>query len=300
MEVSSTSGDTQNRTWSGLNGSWMKIDSHQHFWRYDAARDAWITDSMALLKRDFLPEHLAPELAANGIDASIAVQAGQSENETVFLLQLAEQTKQITGVVGWVDLLSPHVVDRLEYFSQFPKLRGIRHIAQAEPDDRFLAREDFVQGIAQLSAFGLTYDILIYPQQLPAAIDLVARFPGQRFVVDHLAKPQIKSGRTSPWAALLTEIAENKNVFCKISGLVTEADWKHWKADDFKPYLDVVFNAFGPDRVMFGSDWPVCLLAATYAEMKGLINGYVSVFSQSDQDKFFGGNAAHFYGLKTA
>jgi L-fuconolactonase len=197
----------------------MKIDSHQHFWRYDAVRDAWITDSMAVLRRDFLPEHLAAECAANGIDASIAVQADQSESETMFLLDLAEKNKRIAGVVGWVDLSSPRVGERLEYFSHSSKLRGFRHIAQSEPDDCFLVRENFVKGVAQLRAFGFTYDILIYPRQLPAAIQLVARLPEQRFVVDHLAKPEIKSGKTAPWAAQMKEIAQNKSVFCKLSGL---------------------------------------------------------------------------------
>ena len=278
----------------------MKIDSHQHFWRYDAARDAWIADSMALLKRDFLPEHLAPELMANGIEASIAVQASQSESETTFLLDLAEKNDRIAGVVGWVDLPSPHVAERLEYFSHFPKLCGFRHIAQSEPDDRFLSLSPFVKGIAQLRAFGFTYDILIYPRQLPAAVELVTQLPEQRFVIDHLAKPEINSGKTSPWAAHIREIAQNKNVFCKLSGLVTEADWKQWKPDDFKPYLDVVFSAFGVNRLMFGSDWPVCLLAATYTQVKRLIDNYVKGFSEPDQGKIFGGNASRFYGLKTA
>ncbi len=276
----------------------MKIDSHQHFWRYDAARDAWITESMAVLKRDFLPDHLAAELIANGIDASIAVQADQSENETMFLLDLAEKNKHIAGVVGWVDLLSPRVGERLEYFSRFSKLCGFRHIAQGEPDDRFLAREDFVKGVAQLRAFDFTYDILIYSKQLPAAIELAARLPEQPFVVDHLAKPQLKSGKAAPWAAQMRELAHNKNVFCKLSGLVTEADSKHWKADDFKPYLDVVFDAFGVERLMFGSDWPVCLLAATYGQVKQLIENYVKGYSEADKEKIFGGNAARFYGLK--
>jgi len=278
----------------------MMIDSHQHFWRYDAVRDAWITDSMAVLRRDFLPDHLAAELTANGIDASIAVQADQSESETMFLLDLAEKNKLIAGVVGWVDLSSPRIGERLEHFSHSSKLRGFRHIAQSEPDDRFLARENFVKGVAQLRAFGFTYDILIYPKQLPAAIELVARLPEQRFVVDHLAKPEIKSGKTAPWAAQMKEIAQNKNVFCKLSGMVTEADWKHSKADDFKPYLNVVFGAFGADRLMFGSDWPVCLLSATYRQVKQLIEEYVKGFSQSDKEGIFGGNAARFYGLKTA
>jgi L-fuconolactonase len=278
----------------------MKIDSHQHFWRYDTARDAWITDSMAVLKRDFLPEHLAAELAANGIDASIAVQADQSENETMFLLDLAEKNGRVAGVVGWVDLLSPQLAENLEYFSRFSKLRGFRHVAQAEPDDGFLARENFVKGVAQLRAFGFTYDILIYPKQLPAAVELVGRLPEQRFVIDHLAKPEIKARKTAPWAAQMREIAQNRNVFCKISGLVTEADWKHWKADDFKPYLDVVFDAFAADRLMFGSDWPVCLLAATYRQVKQLIEEYVKGYSEADKEKLFGGNAERFYGLKTA
>jgi L-fuconolactonase len=278
----------------------MQIDSHQHFWRYDAVRDAWINESMAVLKRDFLPEHLAVELAANGIDASIAVQADQSENETMFLLDLAEKSKRIAGVVGWVDLLSPRVGERLQHFSHFPKLRGFRHVAQAEPDDRFLAQENFVKGVAQFRPFGFTYDILVYPKQLPAAIELVARLPEQRFVVDHLAKPEIKSKNTAPWAAQMREIAQNKNVFCKVSGLITETDWKHWKADDFKPCLDLVFDAFGPERLMFGSDWPVCLVAGTYRQVKQLIEDYVKGYSQPDKERIFGGNAARFYGLKAA
>jgi L-fuconolactonase len=278
----------------------MKIDAHQHFWRYDTARDAWITDSMAVLKRDFLPEHLAAELAANGIDASVAVQADQSENETMFLLDLAEKNEPVAGVVGWVDLLSPLLAENLEYFSRFSKLRGFRHVAQAEPDDGFLARENFVKGVAQLRAFGFTYDILIYPKQLPAAVELVGRLPEQRFVIDHLAKPEIKARKTEPWAAQMREIAQNRNVFCKISGLVTEADWKHWKADDFKPYLDVIFDAFAADRLMFGSDWPVCLLAATYHQVILLIEEYTKGYSEADKEKLFGGNAARFYGLQTA
>jgi L-fuconolactonase len=276
----------------------MNIDSHQHFWRYDGVRDAWIADSMAVLKRDFLPEHLATEFAVNGMDASIAVQADQSESETMFLLDLAEKNKSIAGVVGWVDLLSPRVGERLEYFSHSSKLRGFRHVAQSEPDDRFLARENFVKGVAQLRAFGFTYDILIYPKQLPAAIELAARLPEQRFVVDHVAKPEITSGNTAAWAAQMREIAQNKNVFCKLSGLVTEADWKHWKADDFKPYLDVVFDAFGAERLMFGSDWPVCLLAATYGQVKQLIENYAKGYSEADKEKIFGGNAARFYRLE--
>jgi L-fuconolactonase len=276
----------------------MKIDSHQHFWKYDAERDAWITNEMVVLKRDFLPEQFAGECAANGIDASVSVQADQSENETMFLLDLAKKTNRIAGVVGWVDLLSPRVAERLEHFSHFEKLRGFRHIAQAEKDDRFLARDDFVKGVAQLRTFGFTYDILVYARQLPAAIGLVGRLPEQRFVIDHLAKPEIKAKKTEPWATQMREIAQNKNAFCKVSGLVTEADWRNWKPADFNPYLDVVFEAFGADQLMFGSDWPVCLSAASYRQVKQLIEDYVKGYSEADKEKIFGGTAARFYGLK--
>jgi L-fucono-1,5-lactonase len=278
----------------------MKIDAHQHFWRYDAARDAWITEDMAVLKRDFLPEEFAEECAAHDIDASVAVQADQSENETSFLLELAQKSRCIAGVVGWVDLVSPRVAERLEHFSHFEKLRGFRHVAQAEKDDRFLARDDFVEGVAQLRQFGFTYDILVYARQLPAAIELVSRVPEQRFVIDHLAKPEIKAKKIAPWAAQMREIAQNKNVFCKVSGMVTEADWHKWKAEDFAPYLDVVFEAFGVERLMFGSDWPVCLLAASCGQVKQIIVDYVKGFSEADRGKIFGGNAARFYGLKAA
>src|SRR2546423_8095434 len=278
----------------------MIIDAHQHFWKYDPIRDSWITDEMSALKHDYFPENLAHELDANGIDASIAVQADQSENETLFLLDMANRHDRVAGVVGWVDLRSLRLAERLQFFSQFPKLRGFRHIAQAEPDDRFLIRDDFVKGVAQLGQFGLAYDILIFPKQLHAALDLVAKLPDQRFVIDHLAKPEIKTKKIEPWAAHMRSIAQNKNVYCKLSGMVTETHWRHWKPDDFNPYLDVVFDAFGPDRLMFGSDWPVCLLAASYTQVKQIIDGYLQTCSAEDKDKIFGGNAIRFYRLKIA
>lgn len=279
----------------------LTIDSHQHFWRYDAVRDAWITDAMAVLKRDYLPAELEKECDANGVDGSIAVQVDQSEEETLFLLKLAEKNKRIAGVVGWVDLRSPRVEESLKYFSEFKerKLCGFRHIAQAEPDDRFLVSGDFTRGVGRLREFGFTYDILIYPRQLPAAIELASRFPEQRFVVDHLAKPEIKAGRVDPWASQMRTIAQNKNVFCKVSGLVTEADWLGWKPNDFRPYLDVVFGAFGAERLMFGSDWPVCLAAASYGQVKCLIEDYALNCSQAEREMMFGGNAIRFYALKT-
>jgi L-fuconolactonase len=276
----------------------MRIDSHQHFWRFNPRRDAWITDAMAVLKRDFLPDDLLPELRMNGIDACVAVQADQSEEETRFLLELATCHTEIAGVVGWVDLCAPELPERLQHFSQFGKLRGFRHIVQSEPDDRFLLRKDFVDGIAQLARFGFTYDILIYPRHLPAAVEMVALFPKQPFVIDHMAKPSIRTAELEPWAACMRELARYPNVYCKLSGLITEADWQSWRAGDFQLYLDVVFEVFGSERLMFGSDWPVCLLAGTYRQVKELIWRYVSTLPVSAQDQIFGLNAVNFYGLK--
>ena len=276
----------------------MTIDAHQHFWRYDPVRDRWITDAMSHLKRDFLPEDFEGECKANGIDGSIAVQADPSEAETLFLLDLAKERESILGVVGWVDLLSQSVGERLQFFSRFRKLSGFRHIAQAEPDDQFLVGRDFTRGISQLREFGFTYDILIYPKQLPAAIELASRFPEQPFVVDHLAKPLIKDGCREPWASYMRTIAQNTNVLCKVSGLATEADWLHWKAEDLWPYLDVVFEAFGPERLIFGSDWPVCLLAASYGRVKEVVEAYVNAHAPEHKEGIFGGNAIRFYGVE--
>jgi L-fuconolactonase len=281
---------------SGSRGKYtavVKIDAHQHFWRYDPARHGWITPEMSILRRDWLPEHLRPELSRAGMDATVAVQADSSEYETHFLLDLARSNPEIAGVVGWVDLLSPGIRDRLETFAHFEKLKGFRHVAQSEPDDWFLIREAFLRGVANLEAFDFTYDILIYPKQLPAAAELVRRFPRQRFVIDHLAKPSVRSGEIEPWSQFMRKIAENENVFCKLSGLVTEANWTGWSAADFAPFLDTVFEAFGPRRLMFGSDWPVCLLAANYTQVKQLIEDYAA----SNGDEIFGQNAARFYGL---
>jgi L-fuconolactonase len=275
----------------------MKIDAHQHFWHYDPARDSWITDQMAILKRDFSPQEFTPEFRAAGMDASVAVQADQSEQETIFLLNLAENNERIAGVVGWVDLRSPDADERLQFFYQFPKLCGFRHIAQSEPDDRFLVEPSFMNGISLLREFKFTYDILIYPRQLPAALELVSHFPEQRFVVDHLAKPEIKSNNLGSWLAGIRAVAENPNVYCKLSGLVTEADWVNWKPDDFRPYLDVVFDAFGPERLMFGSDWPVCLLAASYLQVKQIIDDYLEPCESQLKKLIFGGNAIRFYNL---
>ncbi|MBT8397498.1 MAG: amidohydrolase family protein [Gemmatimonadetes bacterium] len=275
----------------------MRIDAHQHFWRFDPVRDSWITEEMGVIRRDFLPEDLAPLLTEAGVEGCVAVQADPSENETAFLLRLAEENPFILGVVGWVDLLAPNLAERLEHFSRFDRLRGIRHIGQVE-SDHFFARGDVVHRIGMLTDFGLTYDILLYPRHLPAALSMVRRLPDQRFVVDHMAKPLIKDKEIEPWAAHIRELAAHPNVWCKVSGLVTEADWTGWRPMDMRPYLEVVFEAFGPDRLMVGSDWPVCLLAAQYHEVWQLVEEYAADLSEANRQKLFGGNAARFYGLK--
>jgi L-fuconolactonase len=275
----------------------MTIDSHQHFWQYQPARHGWITDAMAVLKRDFMPPDLNRELQASGMGASIAVQADQSEDETLFLLDLAKRHPVIAGVVGWVDLCSENLPERLAYFSHHDKLCGFRHVLQDEPDDRFMLRKSFVRGIEHLRQFDFTYDILIYPRQLPAALELVAKFPKQPFVIDHIAKPPIKTKETATWAGHMREIAAAPNVFCKLSGIITEADWGHWTERDLRPYLDVIFKAFSLDRLMFGSDWPVCLLAGTYGQVKQVIEHYTQNLTASESANIFGSNAARFYRL---
>ncbi len=262
-------------------------------------RHAWITDEMQRLKRDYLPPDLVPELRANGMEGCIAVQADQSEQETEFLLDLANRYDLIKGVVGWVDLLSPGVSQRLRYYSQFKKLRGFRHVLQAETDDGFMLRSEFCRGIEALKEFGFAYDILIYARQLPATLELVSRFPEQRFVIDHVAKPNIKRGELAPWAAQMRSLADQSNVYCKVSGMVTEGDWHNWRAEDFRPYLDVVFESFGPERLMFGSDWPVCLLAGSYQQVKELIETYVTRLPIAQKKAIFGLNAVRFYGLES-
>ena len=276
----------------------MRVDSHQHFWRYDRARDAWITDEMRVLQRDYMPSDLARELQRNRIDATVAVQADQSEDETLFLLNLAKTDPTIAGVVGWVDLRAPNIAERLRYFSQFDALCGFRHIAQSEADPEFLIREDFLSGIARLGEFGFTYDILVYPEQLPAAVKLAQKYPQQPFVLDHIAKPRVKTGEDGGWEKHVRTLARLPNVYCKVSGLVTEADWRKWRPEDFNSYLDVIFESFHAERLMFGSDWPVCLLAANYSQVCELADGYVRHFSASGQEAFWGGNTVRFYGLK--
>jgi len=273
----------------------MRLDAHQHFWRYTASEYGWIGGDMAALRHDFLPDDLAREQVPIGFDGSIAVQARQSLQETEWLLQLADDHERIRGVVGWLDLCSPELPGQLERFAAHPKLRGVRHVVQDEPDDQFLLREDFRRGIGMLARRDLTYDILIFPRHLPAACDLVKSFPDQPFVLDHLAKPSIKDRLLEPWGTQIRELAALPNVLCKVSGMVTEADWRRWKRADLLPYLDLVFSAFGAERIMIGSDWPVCTLAASYADTMGIVIDYVGALSRDEQSRVLGENAREFY-----
>jgi len=277
----------------------MRIDAHQHFWVYDQSEYAWIDDSMASLRRDFLPNDLKIELGRKGFQGSVAVQARQTLEETRWLLELATDASFILGVVGWVDLRSSNVRSQLEAFAGNPKLVGIRHIVQSEPNDRFLLQPEFLRGISLLEEFDLAYDLLIYPKHLPVAAEFVRRFPRQRFVLDHLAKPPIKSGSLRPWERGMRELGTLPNVFCKLSGLVTEADWQNWKPEHIVPYMDVAFETFGPRRLMIGSDWPVCTLAASYTRAIDLVESYLSQHATEVQDAALGENAQQFWKLGT-
>jgi len=275
----------------------MHIDAHQHYWIYSPGEYDWIDDSMAALRRNFLPNDLKLELQSSGFHGSVAVQARQTLEETRWLLELAESAPWILGVVGWVDLRSADVRSQLKVLAQNPKLVGVRHVVQSEPDDRFLLQPDFLRGISTLEEFDLAYDVLIYTKHLPMAAEFVQRFPRQRFVLDHLAKPPIKSGDIDFWAQGIRRLAEFPNLFCKLSGLVTEADWQQWEPEQIVPFLDVAFEAFGPDRLMIGSDWPVCLVAASYARWVEVVKTYLLGQTPESRDRVLGGNAQGFWRL---
>jgi L-fuconolactonase len=276
----------------------MRIDAHQHFWDYSAAEYPWIGQGLERLARDYLPPDLTPLLAAEGLDGSVAVQARQSVEESRWLLDLAAAHPLVKGVVGWVDLRSDRVGDDLRVLAANPTFVGVRHVVQDEPDPRFVLDESFVRGLRQLHRHGLTYDLLLYPHQLPAAIELVGLLPEQPFVVDHLAKPRIAFGEIEAWEREIRAIARHENVCCKVSGMVTEAARQGWTPDDFTPYLDVVLDAFGPERLMFGSDWPVCLLAGEYADVAAIARDYFSRLTAAEQQMIWGDTAARFYGLR--
>ena len=276
----------------------MRLDAHQHFWKYHPAHQVWMTDAMAVLRRDYLPAELQPLLAASGFDGTIAVQARQMIEETEWLLELAEKNDFIKGVVGWVDLRSPKLREQLEKFAPHPKLVGVRHVVHDEPDDNFMLLPEFRRGIGQLHEFGLTYDLLLFPKHLPVAAKLVAEFPEQPFVLDHIAKLAIREGLVSPWREDIQRLATFPNVSCKLSGMVTEAQWKQWRPEDFHRYLDIVLAAFGPKRLMIGSDWPVCTLSGDYAATMKIVADYLQKYPAPVREQILGSNCAKFYNLK--
>ncbi|MFC6996588.1 amidohydrolase family protein [Rufibacter roseus] len=277
----------------------MRIDAHQHFWQFNPIRDSWVTDDMAIIQRDFLPQDLQPLLQEHGFDGCVLVQTSQPEHENEILLEWAQGHDFIKGVVGWVDFFAPDIAERLAHLSQFKKLKGFRYVLQGAENKELMLNPNFKKGIAQLQKFNFTYDILIYPNQLRPTAELVAEFPDQTFVINHLAKPNMKAGAEAfkEWQKDMKAFAPHEQGFCKVSGMVTQADWQNWKKEDFTPYLDTLIEIFGPERLMFGSDWPVCLVAASYAETLGIVQDYFSSFSQEEQGLIFGRNAAAFYRL---
>jgi L-fuconolactonase len=283
---------------NGSGASPVRIDAHQHFWKYDPVKHAWINDEMWVIRRDYSPTDLQPQLQAAGMDGCVTVQVNQAEEENTELLELAARHDFIKGVVGWLDLQHPAVEERLEWYLARPKLKGFRHILQGERDRALMLKPAFKRGIGLLKKFGYTYDILIFPDQLGYTRDFVASFPDQPFIIDHIAKPYIKDRYiTEEWKDAIRAVAAYPNVLCKISGMVTEADWKRWKPEHFKPYLDTVVDAFGPKRIVFGSDWPVCLVAAAYPQVLAIVEDYFAAFSADERAAFFGGNAVEFYHL---
>ncbi len=276
----------------------MKIDAHQHFWLYNSDEYGWIDDSMSVIRRDFLPNDLKQELKSIGFDGSVVVQARQSTEETNWLLELSKD-EIIKGVVGWIDLRAENVEALLADFASHPKAVGVRHVIHDEAELDFMLQDDFVNGVSKLEKYNLIYDLLIFPQHLPNTIDFVSRFSEQQiFVLDHIAKPFIKKGELEPWTTQINQLAKFPNVYCKLSGMVTEGNWQNWTEEDFTPYLDVIFNAFGVDRVMIGSDWPVCKVAGEYKKVMSIVLNYIQKYSSSTQDKITGLNAIKVYNLK--
>lgn len=277
----------------------MKIDSHQHYWHFNTADYGWMGDNMSVIKRDFLPTDLLPELKSIDFDGSVAVQARQSLEETNWLLQLADEHPHIKGVVGWLDLQSEHAEEQIAAFAKHPKAVGVRHVIHDEEDIDFMLRPAFIRGVQLLEKYDLAYDILIFPTHLANTIEFVKQFSDkQTFVIDHIAKPLIKDGIVSPWKEDIAALGKLPNVYCKVSGMVTEADWNTWTPENIRPYLDIVVEAFGPERILIGSDWPVCLVAGKYGEVMQVVIDYISTFTEKEQALMLGGNAAKAYGIK--
>ena len=275
----------------------LRIDAHQHFWTYEPVRDIWIDSTMKILRRNYLPTHLEPILAENNFAGTVTIQSDSSEAENQFQLKNASEHAFILGIVGWVDFMKDNIGDRLDYYSEFDKIKGFRHILQQEAQRNFMLNSKFMQGIKLLEKYDLTYDILILPDQLQYIPEFVSAFPKQRFVIDHLAKPDIKGQTINDWKKDILKLSEFENLSCKISGMVTEASLNAWQQHDFDPYLDVIISCFGIDRILYGSDWPVSNLSATYTQVLNIVETYFSSFSNSEKEKIFNLNAARFYKL---
>jgi len=274
------------------------IDAHHHFWKYKPEEYGWIDDTMSVLKQDYLPEDLELELHKTNTSGTVVVQARQSIDETRWLLDMADKHSFIKGVVGWLDLRSPVLEQQLKELASHPKLVGLRHVIHDEPDDDFMLGLDFMKGIAQLEAYELSYDLLLFPRHLARAVKLVRTFPNQRFVLDHLGKPDIKGGKMESWKNDIATLAGYPNVWCKLSGMVTEADHKQWHYKDLLPYMEVVLNAFGPDWIMLGSDWPVCRLAGEYSAVMSVVMKFIEPLNKADKEKLLYQNAVDCYQLK--
>jgi len=274
----------------------VRIDAHQHFWEFDPKKDHWITDQMSILRQDFMPKDLEPHLIGNQMDGCVAIQASQSATETNFLLGLAEENDLIKGVVGWIDLKSESLIDQLDKFSSNRKLKGFRHILQDEPEG-FMLKKNFVGGVRILSKYDFSYDILTTEYQLDQVIEFISKLPNNRLVIDHISKPKIREGSFDTWAIKMKEISAFDNVYVKLSGLITEANRQTWTKDDIAPYIDFCMAQFGPERLMFGSDWPVCLLAGAYHEVLGLMQQCIQALSPSEQAQIMGSTATEFYQL---
>ena len=275
----------------------MKIDSHHHFWKYDPIEYSWMNEDMGVLKRDYGPTELKKEIDEAGIDGVVSVQASQTLAETDALLDYAANEDFIKGVVGWFPLAEENVVDVIAPYVDNRLLKGVRHVVQDEPDDRFILGEDFNRGVSHLKEFGLVYDILIYERQLVPSIEFVDRHPNLVFVLDHVAKPRIRDNAMKPWADLMRQMAERPNVYCKLSGMATEGDWKNWTEEQLVRYAEVALEAFGPKRLMFGSDWPVALLAVEYQRWVAIVDDFISTLSEDEQAAIWGETAARAYKL---
>jgi L-fuconolactonase len=277
----------------------MIIDSHQHFWKYNPSRHNWINDNMSVIRKDFMPSDLKTIYVENNIDGCIAIQVDQTINETNFLLNLAKENTFIKGVVGWIELRAPNINEVLNHYSNFEQIKGFRHLVQGENDNKFLLRSEFLRGISYLEKYNYVYDILIFPNQLEMALEFVKKFPNNKFVIDHIAKPNIKDNLYREWAKLMSKISNYENVFCKMSGMITEADYKLWTPDQITPYMDLVLKSFGSKRILFGSDWPVCLVAGSYKKVKELVVNFIEKLSENEKANVMGKNAINLYNIKT-